>query len=503
MSKLRQRAQQLVWKKDRYMLAHGDEKQKLYDEITAEEKTLAEQTGTIVGEGVIAWHIHFAEVFTRGRRVESTFEGQFGFMAEAQRQRVFKITSYEPGGFDIVLANPPYGLLNKKQNKQSGYYINPSILQRIKSSHEFGVIFRGMANVCSLFIRRSFSLLSPGGMFVEIFPLSFTCDLSFSNLRRYILSKQSIFSIDAFPERDDPNRRVFYSAKMSVCILLAKRESPTNNPFILRIHNEPYVAINNNQAIISPTDINLLDTNSSIPLVKQNDIETLKKIYSHSSRLSNIGKCYTGEVDLTLCRKFIRQEPNYATMHKGAIIDKYRIRESMSQGEIEYLDADAFIRVKGKRKTSSAWHHRKHRIVLQGITGINERVRLKMTLLPPGQFCANSVNYILLNNEDINDYLFLLGVLNSKIANYVFKCFSTNSNVNGYEVDNLPIPKTSNIYKQQIVSLVQKRLDAKGIGCELLEKEIDQMVYALYGLMADEIAIVENSNRDPGRERRG
>jgi Alw26I/Eco31I/Esp3I family type II restriction m6 adenine DNA methyltransferase len=312
-------------------------------------------------------------------------------------------------------------------------------------------------------------------------------------LRQYILKKQTIFSIDAFPERDDPNRRVFYSAKMSVCILLAKRESSTNNPFILRIHNEPHVTINNNQAIISPTDINLLDTDSSIPLVKQNDIEKLKAIYSHSFRLSDIGKCYTGEVDLTLSRRFIRQDPNYAIMHKGAIIDKYRIRESMSQGEIEYLDSDAFIRVKGKRKTSSAWHHKKCRIVLQGITGINERIRLKMTLLPPGQFCANSVNYILLNSNDINDYLFVLGVLNSKIANYVFKCFSTNSNVNGYEVDNLPIPKISIAYKQQIVSLVKKCLDAKGSDCEELENQIDQMVYKLYGLTDDDIAVVEKS----------
>jgi hypothetical protein len=45
---------------------------------------------------------------------------------------------------------------------------------------------------------------------------------------------------------------------------------------------------------------------------------------------------------------------------------------------------------------------------MQGITGINERIRLKMTMLEPGVFCANSVNYVLLNNDEPDLYLFVL-----------------------------------------------------------------------------------------------
>jgi hypothetical protein len=154
----------------------------------------------------------------------------------------------------------------------------------------------------------------------------------------------------------------------------------------------------------------------------------------------------------------------------------------MSQGEIEYLRASAFLSHKGKKASSKAWHHRAERIVLQGITGMNESIRLKMTTAPKGTFCANSANYILLNGEDPSEYLFVLGVLNSKVANYVFKCFSTNSNVNGYEVDNLPIPRASVPDKQRISALVQKCLDAKGVNCEKWDKEIDERVAALYGL---------------------
>lgn len=92
------------------------------------------------------------------------------------------------------------------------------------------------------------------------------------------------------------------------------------------------------------------------------------------------------------------------------------------------------------------------------------------------------MNYILLTEDDREHYLFVLGVLNSAITNLVFKCFSTNSNVNGYEVDNLPIPHADAKSQADIARLAKQCLDAGGIGCEAFEKEIDERVAALYGL---------------------
>ncbi len=44
-----------------------------------------------------------------------------------------------------------------------------------------------------------------------------------------------------------------------------------------------------------------------------------------------------------------------------------------------------------------------------------------------------------------------------------------------------------------LAALVQKCLDAHGQNCEKWESEIDAIVARLYGLPADGIAIVENS----------
>ena len=61
-----------------------------------------------------------------------------------------------------------------------------------------------------------------------------------------------------------------------------------------------------------------------------------------------------------------------------------------------------------------------------------------------------------------------------------------------------PIINTSNIeIKEQIITKVNQILSLKQehpkADTSILESEIDQMVYQLYGLTAEEISIVENS----------
>ena len=73
------------------------------------------------------------------------------------------------------------------------------------------------------------------------------------------------------------------------------------------------------------------------------------------------------------------------------------------------------------------------------------------------------------------------------------------SNLNLYPDDwkKLPIPDVIPEQQAPIIALVDKILNAKRADLEAdvsnLEKEIDKLVYDLYGLTDDEIAIVEGS----------
>ena len=76
--------------------------------------------------------------------------------------------------------------------------------------------------------------------------------------------------------------------------------------------------------------------------------------------------------------------------------------------------------------------------------------------------------------------------------NWYFKCFSTNSNVNGYEIDGLPFLKLEKVQQDKLASLVNDLMnDNINKDTSALENQIDFLIYHLYGLTYDEVLIVD------------
>ena len=67
--------------------------------------------------------------------------------------------------------------------------------------------------------------------------------------------------------------------------------------------------------------------------------------------------------------------------------------------------------------------------------------------------------------------------------------------IGGYELSSIPIPEASKEQQQPIIDLVDKILVAKKENPQAdtsgLEKEIDEIVYHLYGLTYDEVLVVD------------
>ena len=91
---------------------------------------------------------------------------------------------------------------------------------------------------------------------------------------------------------------------------------------------------------------------------------------------------------------------------------------------------------------------------------------------------------------------YLLAVMNSSVVRDFLR-FNRRSNIHLYPDDwkRLPIPDVPLEKQQPIVALVDQILTAKKEDPKAdtsdLERRIDEMVYALYGLTPEEIAIVE------------
>lgn len=438
---------------------------------------------------------------------------EHGYMSLHKAELTQKLTAWDPfshksswwfdpewmfgmkDGFNIVIGNPPYGLLNKRQNQKLGHQVAEEELSYYKNNPIYKPAQGGMINVYRLFVCQSIELMTNNGVFSLIFPMAFMCDISAANLRKYILDTYQIDYLEAFPERDNERKRVFEAVKMSVCILGISKTKKPHTAFPVRIHKDRYVDHSNDKSFVTSTSIKVIDpANYTIPLVNSRELKLIIKIRSKSVRLEDIGKCYTGEIDLTLDKKFVSADPSYSKMIKGAQVQKYKLLDTMSQGEIMYLNENLYLK---STKSGRSSHHKRRRIVMQGITGINEVIRLKVTIVDPPTYCANSVNYIIINNNCVQLY-FLLGILNSTLTNWFFKTMSTNSNVNGYEVDNLPVLDVASEEQGKIISVVNQIFDLPS-NCRMdkYEEEIDQMVYKLYGLTEDEIKIVEKltSNR--------
>lgn len=173
---------------------------------------------------------------------------------------------------------------------------------------------------------------------------------------------------------------------------------------------------------------------------------------------------------------------------KGASIQRYYWTTQMSQGQVEFLDVDKYEEAfPNSEKTK---HHKFERIALQGMTGANDAIRIVACIVPSNIYLANSCNYLLPINEC--NIKAELALLNSKLMNWYFKCFSTNSNVNGYEVDSLPFLKLNIEQQEKLVSNVDKLLNKKeNADSSVIENQIDYLVYHLYGLTYDEVLIVD------------
>ena len=390
-------------------------------------------------------------------------------------------------GFDIVIGNPPYGIFNKKQNKGESIIVDPEILNFYKTAPIYKSAQGGMLNIYRLFIVRSIDYLCANGVFSEIFPLAYTCDLSAAKLRRFVFENYTIERIEAFPERDNPQKRVFENAKISVCILQLLKEKKVNTTLKIRINKERFVETYKPFSIYTINDIYSVDgVNMTIPLTEICDSKILVKVYAKSQPLLKFGKCYTGELDMTFCKPAFTTNSDDSIMLRGANIDRYILKKEMSQGETFFVNREVLNGIKNISNELFA----EERIIMQGITGVNERIRLKMTI-SRNTYCANSVNYCrFLSN--INPR-YALALLNSSLLNYIFKLQSTNSNVNGYEVDNLPLIIADN--QVPYIEIVNKILEIKKSDIQAdtkeLENHIDLLVYRLYGLNYNEVLIVD------------
>ena len=350
-----------------------------------------------------------------------------------------------------MIGNPPYKIVSKDDPLKTIY---DSI---------YSVAHGGKRNLYHLFFEKGIILLKLKGVLSFITPDTYFSGNDTEALREFFVKNTDIKTIVHYTEKD----KVFENVTQAVAVIvLKKQEHGENFSIIVSDKNEiiEYKNLNkNNKYVFKSSDC----------VIDRMNLQNLC--------FSEICEGYQGDVNLTSKKDFfsLQSNKNNLPLIRGIQISRY----GYAPGD-EYCSKDAL----SKNNTEM------ERIVFQEVANMGLQHRTKGTLLK-NVICGHSCNVIFSKDNSKYDNRFILALLNSNAVNYYFKFFNQTNHVPIGEVKKIPIPSATPTQQQPIIDLVDKILTTKKKDCTAdtseLEQEIDKLVYALYGLTPDEIAIVE------------
>ncbi|MCE9544221.1 MAG: N-6 DNA methylase [Planctomycetia bacterium] len=410
------------------------------------------------------------------------------------------------GGFDCIIGNPPYDVVEKDRKKAS--WPHTALLQYVRSGDEYKDALGGKLNLYRFFLIRGLKYLKTGGRLGMIVPLSLMADISTAGTRKRVFTSLVEVGADCVPQKDNVLKRVFRDAKLSTVVMagVAPKGNVKNAPFTIRTYpwnsfNDPY-----KECEFRLSELAILDKdNLPIPLVDRDNWDLCRKVYGNPAvvRLGEVQgiNITRGEINQTTYKEFITSNSRHTRMLKGVEVGRYRENTKLSQGEIQWLDERRFLKAEGPRSNTTLT-----RIATQRITGVDEKQRIVATIIGGPCYFADSTNSIDVGSDDEEQLKYLLGLLNSRLFQWRFKMTSTNNNVGTNELECMPYLKrdAGHAGRKKLVTLVQKmlsinaqnpggRLAANKVKNDLnaLNEEADALIYQMYGIDDEGIELIE------------
>jgi hypothetical protein len=402
------------------------------------------------------------------------------------------------GGFDVVIGNPPYVRNRILDGIQKDYFA-----QKYKSA-------KGQFDLYQLFYENGIKIIRAGGSIGFITSNKFAITDYGKELRNVILdtckirqiidvSNISVFKqASTYPyifilekSKNNSNNQIKYAKIQHFDelqnirlkkISQAEYKNSINNSFILRVFPAFFKRINNQS-------------------IKLNEIASIKETI-HTGNIRD--KFVTNKKSGVACKKLLF----------GKDVHRYKIKWN---GNYIRYDKKLIDKTKGEyANLCNEKYFEKPKILLREIA-----YNIEAVFDEDHFYTLNKLYSIQLFDNISYDYLFLLGILNSKLMSYYFRESFEEAHVRGgylqfkkIYTSQIPIIKldlnipTDKTLHDHLVSIVDKMLQLKHkehaeqkpqmktilqrqiIG---LDQEIDRTVYLLYDLTEEEIKIVEGT----------
>ena len=373
------------------------------------------------------------------------------------------------GGFDIVATNPPYKNLKAEKNQYSNeeeYEKDKekySAISQIISSR-FLYSTSGVLNLYKLFVEEIIDRYANADAYISLLiPSSIMSDKTCMKLRTHMLEDAKIHSVKVISEGSQ-----YIDAQQALIAILIQKGEKTD---VISVTKD-YCEKANDTAKVSIEDIINENTGNAILAVSEEEYQILKKlrmfpIIKELDFISNL----RGELDLTANKKNIVQKDTGYRLLRGRDIGYYKLLPK---------EGDDFVLQDFVDSTKKKIYVEQERIICQQIANMNKERRVTFSYVPSGYVLGNSCNFISVSaNKYGIDIYALLGLLNTKIINWLFKLTSSNNHVNNYEIDCFPIPVDAKELSS-ISRLVRRYLDTDDL---LFIDEIEYLAERAYGLI--------------------
>jgi hypothetical protein len=377
-------------------------------------------------------------------------------------------------GFDVIIGNPPYISVKDISKKNKLIFSN---------SFKTAV---GQFDLYGLFLEKSIALLKQNAVSSFITSNTFLNNKDFLSLRKFLLENSNIYTIANLDET------VFETAQVDVAITILKKSTPSETNKI-KVYRSKSNLLNQEYDLILQKKYNNEQNLFEIKLnCTEKDFNIIEKIYQNKILLHLI-------MDLPRGIE-IGSNSNLIMTENARNLNKLLVGKDISKYEISFKNR--FIEFNGQDKPSfkDISIYKSEKILIQRIRNLSLKQRLVCTYDNNGYLCTNTLRIGLLKTNKFS-LKFILGTLNSKLINYLFLKYFLNKDIYAYQLEQIPIPNISNEQQQPIIDIVDKILSAKNVGADNypylqadtsdLEKQIDELVYGLYGLTEGEVRVVE------------
>ena len=413
---------------------------------------------------------------THGNKVRNFFPWKLYF-ADVFRDK---------GGFDVVIANPPYVPITKISLDNRKLFND-----RYKSAV-------GRFNLFYFFLELTENIAKSNGASNFIVPDRLLLNTQAIGLRNWLLSDNQIIEIVSFDEV------VFEAVVDSILISFINKDSDSITVMAKNKVTPKTLQLSEN--IIIPVEYFTSSPSMQFDLAyDEATFKLVKKIQNKSIQLENLTETKDGVIqgavdDLLFIN--VPQDSKSKPLLMGKDINRYSL--SFNNNWINYKPAE-MMTIEKKRVGSGkgpGLRMRKPEIFeREKILSRQTADRVIATLDSEHYYYSNTLHGTTVTDTSF-DVKYVLGLLNCNVLNWFYKATTAESGKVFAQVKiallrKLPIYDTNTQQQKPIINLVDKILTTKKANPQAdttaLETEIDQRVYDLYELTEEEIAIVEES----------